>query len=484
MRWLMFFSAVMLFVACQSPPSEASSENKTAVSSSGGEAENMDFKVKVEGISEGGVILVGTYGDQQYKADSVGIGKDGYAHFKKDEPMKQGLYYALFPDQEIVQLIVAEDQTFTITAKRNDIVKTAQVEGSLENQILYENMVYLMDIDPNITSVSNQMKSHQEGTDNYNVLKEKRDALVAERDAYLEDFFNKYPDALFTKYKMAGQNPKVRDVRAPDGSVDNIKQVYYYRTEFWDNVDFSDDRLLQTPVIGNKLKRYITELTVQHPDSIISSTKLLLSKVLDKPEYYKFFANWITIKYEPTKTTLMDSEAVFSYMIKNYFTYDRAFWSDSAEVYALQLRAKEMGNSLVGQKGPNVKVPDINGGVSELYDLKTPYIIVYMYNPQCEHCMKETPQLVANLRQWKNEGISVYAIALDTDDAEWRQYVREKGMQDFVNVFDPTNRSIYATYYVDNTPEIYVLNPDREIIGKNLNVNQIMTVINRDKARR
>lgn len=484
MRWLLFFSAVMLFVACQSSPSEASSENKTAVSSSGGEAENMDFKVKVEGISEGGVILVGTYGDQQYKADSVGIGKDGYAHFKKDEPMKQGLYYALFPDQEIVQLIVAEDQTFTITAKRNDIVKTAQVEGSLENQILYENMVYLMDIDPNITSVSNQMKSHQEGTDNYNVLKEKRDALVAERDAYLEDFFNKYSDALFTKYKMAGQNPKVRDVRAPDGSVDNIKQVYYYRTEFWDNVDFSDDRLLQTPVIGNKLKRYITELTVQHPDSIISSTKLLLSKVLDKPEYYKFFANWITIKYEPTKTTLMDSEAVFSYMIKNYFTYDRAFWSDSAEVYALQLRAKEMGNSLVGQKGPNVKVPDINGGVSELYDLKTPYIIVYMYNPQCEHCMKETPQLVANLRQWKNEGISVYAIALDTDDAEWRQYVREKGMQDFVNVFDPTNRSIYATYYVDNTPEIYVLNPDREIIGKNLNVNQIMTVINRDKARR
>lgn len=228
----------------------------------------------------------------------------------------------------------------------------------------------------------------------------------------------------------------------------------------------------------------MTELTVQHPDSIIKSTRLLLDKVLDHKEYFKFFANWITIKYEPTKTSLMDSEAVFSYMIKNYFTYDRAFWSDSAEVYALQLRAKEMGNSLVGQKGPNVKVPNIDGGISELYDLKTPYIIVYMFNPQCEHCMKETPLLVANYKQWKNQGISVYAIAVDTDEAEWKQYVREKGLQDFVNVFDPTNRSIYATYYVDNTPEIYVLNPDREIIGKNLNVDQIMTVINRDRAKR
>ena len=51
---------------------------------------------------------------------------------------------------------------------------------------------------------------------------------------------------------------------------------------------------------------------------------------------------------------------------------------------------------------------------------------------------------------------------------------------DWTNVFDPTNRAIYATYYVDNTPEIYVLNRNRTIIGKNLKVHQIETILQRD----
>lgn len=56
-------------------------------------------------------------------------------------------------------------------------------------------------------------------------------------------------------------------------------------------------------------------------------------------------------------------------------------------------------------------------------------------------------------------------------------------MQDWVNVRDPSNVSIYAKYFVDITPEIYILNKDRTIIGKNLKVEQIATIINRDQQK-
>jgi hypothetical protein len=72
---------------------------------------------------------------------------------------------------------------------------------------------------------------------------------------------------------------------------------------------------------------------------------------------------------------------------------------------------------------------------------------------------------------------------VNTEDAAWRSAIQKYGMP-WVNVFDKTNKSIYGKYYVDNTPEIYVLNPDRTIIGKNLQVDQIMTVIERDRAKR
>ena len=139
-----------------------------------------------------------------------------------------------------------------------------------------------------------------------------------------------------------------------------------------------------------------------------------------------------------------------------------------------------MAASIVGKKGPNVTAKNPQGELKSLYDLKAPYLIVYMYNPDCEHCQEQTPKLVEFYKEWKNKGVDVYAIVLDTDQEKWSQYIAKTGMT-FTNVFDPTNKAIYATYYVDQTPELYVLNPDRIIIGKNLKVNQIETIINRDK---
>jgi thiol-disulfide isomerase/thioredoxin len=106
-----------------------------------------------------------------------------------------------------------------------------------------------------------------------------------------------------------------------------------------------------------------------------------------------------------------------------------------------------------------------------------------MYNPTCEHCQKESPKLVEFYKTHKNE-VDVYGIAIDTDDKEWRDYVKKTGMDAWTNVFDPTNKSIYAKYFVDVTPELYLLNKDRIIIGKNLKVDQVQTMIDRDKRNR
>ncbi|MEL6355735.1 MAG: TlpA disulfide reductase family protein, partial [Bacteroidota bacterium] len=112
-------------------------------------------------------------------------------------------------------------------------------------------------------------------------------------------------------------------------------------------------------------------------------------------------------------------------------------------------------------------------------DEKAPYVIVYMYNPTCEHCIEETPKLL-NLVRSRND-IGVYAIAIDTEPEPWQRFVQQFGIQSWTNVYDPTNRSIYKTYYVDHTPELYLLNPDRIIIGKNLKPAQVAEVIQRDQ---
>ncbi|MCB0596647.1 MAG: redoxin domain-containing protein [Lewinellaceae bacterium] len=359
-----------------------------------------------------------------------------------------------------------------------------QVSGSLDNELLYKNLQFEATMQPRFQAVGQKMQGLPPDSPEYQKAKEEQEALLAQRKAHLKEIFDNNPQALFTKFKTAGQNPEVRNILKPNGDTDTTAQVYFYRTEFWDNVDFSDERLLHTPVIFNKLKRYMTELTPQHPDSINQAASFLVDKVLNYPEYYKFFANWITIQYEPTKTSLMDSEAVFVHMIQNYFTYDRAFWSDSAEVYSLQLRANEMAGSLVGHKGPDVQAQGPDGKMHAISDIKAPYVVVYMFNPDCEHCQEQSPKLVQFYKEWKSKGVEVFGIGVDTNKEDWSAYLKKVGMNAWPNVFDPTNKAIYGKYFVDITPEIYVLNPDRTIIAKNLKVHQIAEVIERDMGRR
>lgn len=437
----------------------------------------VDIKITIEGLQPGNYRMIGFYAEGHFLADSVTVKSNGVIRIKKNEGYAQGLYYLTFGEGKYLQMILGEDQKFTATGNLANISNSMKFEGSLENQKFYDSMAFESDFSSRHTAIVRHIEKLQEGTYQFDEQTSKKEKLEQERTDYLDKLFNDHPNLLFTKFKQAGQNPIIRD------DVQEDQKVYYFRKEFWDNVDFSDSRLIRTPVIINKLKRYMKELTAQNQDSVYASAKMLVDKTLAYPEYYKFFANWIVIQYEPTKTTLMDPEYVFVNMARSYFTKERAFWSDSMEVYAIQQRAHEMGQSLVGQKAQNVISTDQNGNTKELFKLPSDYLIVYMYNPTCEHCMEQTPKLVDWYHKNKNNNADVFAIAIDTNDAEWKEYINKNKMV-FHNVHDPTNRSIYAKYYVDITPEIYVLNKEREIIGKNLKVNQIDIIINRDKEKR
>ena len=472
-------SFILFFFACTSDTAVSSNARTATIDNSGGTAENPDITITIKNIPTGIVYLIGTITGQNYRVDSTQIDAGGSLRFQRNEPYRAGMYYVVFPDNLNLQLLIDQDQTMSIQADAVDIVETIKVTGNIDTELLYDNLRMERDHRSKIDPINNQIKKITIGTPEYTSLKEKQNDFIAQRKADLDQIFNKYPKSFYTSFKRAGQNPEIKDVRNADGSVNTDYQVYLYRQEFWDNVDFSDEKLLYTPVISNKLKRYMETLTTQNPDSINASANFLVNKALNYPEYFKYFANHITLKYEPTKTKLMDSEKVYVNMIQNYFTKDKAFWADSMTVYGLQRRAFEMSGSLTGNKGPDVTAQDPTGKTKSIYELKSDYIIVYLYNPTCEHCMIESPKLVRFYNKWKNKGVEVYGIAVDTNDKEWKDYIKKTGMT-WTNVHDPSNRSIYAKYYVDVTPEIYVLNKDRIIIAKNIKVDQIEEVIRRD----
>jgi peroxiredoxin len=473
MRYFIALLILSLIVSCNSGDGNSGE-------SEAGPDEPPRIRIVVKGTSSGQARLIGTLEDQQFRVDSATVNASGVAVFTREEPYEPGYYFVIMPDMNQVQLLLDQDQEFTLETNAGKVIADMKVTGSLDNELLYRNLRFEQQQRPLLTSLSQRLKGVSNESPQYQELKSQQDQLAADRKAHLEKIFEEYPDAFFTKFKKAGQNPEVKRPLRADGTLNAARQLFLYRTELWDNVDFSDERLLRTPVIFNKLRRYITELVPQHPDSIIRAADHLLERVNDYPEYYRFFVNWIGLNYEPGKSTLMDAEAIYVHIVQNYITKDRAFWLQDAEIQGLQQRAGEMAASLIGKKGPDVESTDPQGRSRSIYEIDAPYIIVFLFNPDCEHCIEETPKLVRFYRDWKRRGVEVFAIAIDTDADSWKRFIAQNNM-DWINVFDPTNKSFYGKYFVDNTPEIYVLNPDRIIVGKNLKVFQIEEIIRKDR---
>ena len=442
-----------------------------------------DIRIKVNGLNGGSAQLAGVYGDQHYLLDTLKIESDGQIHIKRDSVYKSGLYYVILPDDSNIQLLLDVDQEFNVETVLGDIANATRITGSIDNDLLYQS-IKLADAQEKEQLKLQQAAQGKPDTDPamiaYTKLAEENRKA---RKNQIDQFKKNYPNALVTKFKLAGQNPEIREPKNAQGQLDKAAQAIAFRNEYWDMVDLKDPRFLSTPLIGNKIKIYFNDLTTQHQDSIIKQIDMLLPKTIENHELFKYISNWLLFKFEPGKTTLMDGEAVFSHVVSKYFTHQNVDWLTPGSIASLQIRAKEMAGSLLNHKALDVIAKNTAGETKSIFEIKSPYIIVYLYHTDCEHCQEETPILAKMYPQLKSRGVEFYTIAVNTSDAEWKKFVIKYNMSQWINVFDPTNAAIYGKYYVDNTPEIYVLNKDRVIIGKNLKPEQINTILDLDEKK-
>jgi thiol-disulfide isomerase/thioredoxin len=439
------------------------------------------FNVKITGYTEGSSVkLVGNYAEQTFLADTARFAAEGKIVFKNAEGFAEGMYYLLLPDDRNCSFfIVNGEDNFTIRSTKDNLTLGMTADGSLENQLYFDNNRYQVALETKFNSISQQARAAQPAEQA--ALKAQLQPLLDERDAKIMTLRAQYPNALFPKFKQAGQNPKIRFSFRPDGSLDSIATMVNFRKDWWNGCDFTDGRLVRTPVFFNKLKKYIDEYTTQTPDSIIAAADLLLSKTLNNKELHKPTVSWFLSKYKPLQTKLMDGEAVYSYLILKYMTPDVFEDIDAKDMKITQERAQEMRSSLVGMIGQNVWGKDKNGFKRSLYDLNSPIKIIYIYYTDCDHCKEETPKLRDIYDKWNKRGVEIFSIGANVKErTDWLNFEKNYGIN-WTNVMDPQLESKFnEKYFVDNTPEIYVLDKNFRIIAKNLKPEQLTEIFEKE----
>ena len=119
----------------------------------------VNIEITIDGFSNGKVYLIGIFGDQFFRADSSIIDSKGIIKFIRNKPYDAGFYYVHDNAAITLQLLLDQDQQFIMHTSKNDLTGLMKVNGSLDNELLYNNLKFEAAIQPQFKTVEEQLKT-------------------------------------------------------------------------------------------------------------------------------------------------------------------------------------------------------------------------------------------------------------------------------------------------------------------------------------
>ena len=443
-------------------------------------AEDNAYRIEVK-INKfaGDVCYLGyPYGDKKYLADTAEINDQGKFVFEGTKPLDGGLYFIYSPKNLYFDLVVAESE-FSIETDTLDFVKHMKTEGSVENEVFFSFQQFMREKQKLGAELSEQLKATEDQEEKDKITDQLK-ALDTEVKSFRADLMKNHSETFAAKFIRSTIAVEVPE--APkDADGNNLDPNFgytYYKKHYFDHFDFADAKMLRTPNFYTKILDYLEKMTVKHPDSIIASAHTIIEKARANDEVFRYCVVNITYKYETSN--IMGMDAVFVDLSESYYLTGDAFWADSTLMAKITDRVSRIKPNLIGNNAPQMVMVDTLLKPISLYSLKSDYTVLYFYDPDCGHCKKKTPALRELYNsKLKELGVEVVAANIKKDVDRWKKYIREQDLN-WVNMSDPEVRSNFRyEYNIETTPQLYILDDQKKIIAKKLDVEQIEDFINK-----
>jgi len=442
-----------------------------------------NISVTINGLQDKEIYLAYYFGDKNYVVDTLRLDKKGRGIFTGDNTLDEGIYLIVLPSRNYFDIIIDKDQHFALeTDTSSDIrtmVRKLKIEGSEANNEFREYQVFMFDKtkEAHLLKVTSGDKT---------VLEKRRNKAKSDLEKVNKEILDKQneiislgSDKLLSQMIKAFGDPEVPAHGSTfDGQqVDSLFQYNYYKDNYFENVDFSDKRLLKTPVYHTRLVRFFDQVVSPNPDSVISASEKLLNKTEGCPEIFQYTLQFVFNKFSQSK--IMGHDKVTVFLADNYYLSGKATWADEEYLAKLKDRVDKMRPNVVGADAPQLdKAQTPDGMFYPLHSLNNKVIALIFWEPECGHCKKEMPQLVEIFNKYHQKGFHVYAFYTQNNLTEWKTSISKLGMENFVNVYDPFNfTSFRDSYDVYSTPTLYLLDEDFKILAKRISIESLEEIL-------
>ena len=352
-----------------------------------------------------------------------------------------------------------------------------KVEGSEENAVFYNYLSNNKQDFDKMKALQARMKALGESSDSIPILEAAIDSINSASIAYKLQMMEDHPSTITALLFKLLREPEVPDFFLDSGRQDTIATYLYYKKHYWDGIDFSDDRILRTPVFYRKLDKYMNQVIPKHPDSVINTIDNMIAATGEKSDLREYLLWHFTNTYETSK--VMGYDKIFVHMVDKYFTDNSYDWLHEGVQKNMIERVDVLRKVLIGSYAPALVMADTTGQFIAMRQLEADYVIILFWTTTCGDCKRE----VDFLKEYHNETdykLEVFAVNTDTSLADWKKYINQKQL-DWVHVNG--NMSLTGDYHdlydIYSTPVIYVLDENKKIIAKRLPARRIPEFIER-----
>jgi hypothetical protein len=429
------------------------------------------IKLNISGKIDSTLILANYFGDKFQIVDTASEIND-FMVFSGQKKLPGGIYLILNSKKEkLFECLIDKDQTFMVVGDSTFAPAQLNTIQNTENILFNKHLIFTNKTFEKINEIRKQIENQKNNEIVVDSLNLEVTSLFKTLVEYRKSEISANSGTFYAVLLKA-----MLDVEIPETIKQQPDKSYsYMKKHFWDNYDLSDSRLLRTPLLPGKIETYIEKLTPPIPDSVIQSVEEIILQTKGNTEVRDYLIWYFTSKYQNPK--IMGLDKVFVHLADNYFAKFEITNTTPTIKGKIIEKADQLRNLLIGVKSPDMWLIDSTGTFRSFMEIKADYTVLFFWDQECNICKKDLNEL-KKLYETKKFNLEVYAICANPDLDGWKYFVRTNRLS-WINVngtksITPDFHDLYDIY---STPVMYLLDKEKRIIAKRINVNQIPQVI-------
>ena len=451
-----------------------------------------NIRIKLSPLRNTTVYLGSYYGTQMALFDSAKLNALGEGVFAGPTKLTGGIYFVvtnLGGYQIQFDLLMDDKQQFVIQGDTsNSLKQKSKITGSEENKMYEEYKKFSADQEKMMQALEKSFTEKKEKTKKDTAdIRDAYAKTTKRMDAYRDSIIDKYSGTLLAALFSCNKRPTVPEIPIVKGKPDSTYPYRFVKGHYWDDVDFSDDRLLHTPFFEPKLDEYFKNLVSIEADSIIKEINYMLLSARPGKEMFPYLMNKFTKQY--MNPQYMGQDKVFVFLFENFYSKGDSTLLDASNKKIVFERAYNLIANQIGLPAYPMDFPDSSGKITPLYSVNAPFTLVAFWDPTCGHCKVEIPKVDSLYRaKWKALGVAIYAVNINEPEfASWKRFVKDNKLTGWYHTHESNEVRIKTekagqmnfrqAYDIYKTPTFYLLDRDKRIIGKQLSMEQFDEII-------